>query len=800
MSLFLLAMSVLMLEIALTRVFSVMAWHHFAYLVISLALLGFGAASSFLTVSLRFRSKAFDEVLLARYALLFSVATVLGFASATKVRFHYRDIFQFGDFSNAYSLFMLYVLVGTAFFFAGTCVGYLISRAGEAINRLYFADLVGAGIGALAAIAAINRVGAESTIYISAALGAAVAVLHVRSCGWLMRYGSRATLVVCSLMALAATRWQIFPVYFPPDKAIASMQMLPHYHKWHVVARVDVMPPTPRLSEFGGNLSSTLGMADRQVPIRMIFQDGAAPTGIVRLPDGRFDHIKALDYYLQGAPYIVRPEPEDVLIIGVGGGIDALIALHHDARHVVGVEMNPVIVDAVTDRYADFAGRLFDRDDVELIQAEGRHYLTRTDRRFEVIQLSGVDTVAAVASGAYALSENYLYTVEAIGDFWRHLRPDGVLSFSRCLHDPPRETLRLAGTVVAALEALGVEQPHRHLLIVGGRDRGNAWAETLITKRPLTPDEVRRLREWAERMRFQMLFDPIVHRDGAFDRLLRADPAERKEMIAAYPFRIGPITDDSPFFFRFGRWSSLVWPPRLETGQGMGLPVGLLILAITLVQLLLLSAALIIGPLLSQAAALSAIPGKARTLVYFAALGLGFITVELALLQRYSVFVGGPVYAMAVTLFAVLVFSGLGSLLSGAVGRVLPRASTIVLVVLAGGIVAEAVFLNRNLPGLMGLSHPMRCVVAVVAIAPLALLMGMPFPIGLRRVHRASPTLVPWAWGVNAVTTTIGSLLCVVLSMEAGFTACLYAAAAVYLIASLVSFGGRPGRAAANGG
>lgn len=788
--LFLLSMGVLLLEMSLTRVFSVMSWHHFAYLIISLALLGFGAASTFLTVSPRFAHEGVVESLVARYAIGFSVSSILGFALATKVRFHPIDIVRYGDFSNLFSLLLIYLLVGVPFYFAGVCIGYLLSRAGDGVNRLYFFDLLGAGSGALLSIAGVNYLGAEATIYVAATAGALTAVLYARAGTWRSRLGASSALGLSLLMAVAATNFPIFPVYFPPEKDIHPWAMEPHYYRWNVLARVDVLNPVPFLFDFGGQLSPLCNDEMRRVPTRAVFQDGGAGTGIVNLPGGDPNSVQALKYYLQGAPYVIKPSANHALIIGVGGGIDVLIALYHHTRRITGVEVNPVIADAVKHRYADFAGRVFDRPDVELITAEGRHYLSATRDQFDVIQLSGVDSFVALSSGAYALSENYLYTIEAMHDFWNHLTPDGVLSFSRCLFTPPRETLRLVAIELEAMDRMGVERPDRHLMVISAGD----MAETLLKRSEFTRTEVAAYRSWADRLQFRVRYDPFRAGDDVFDQLIRSSTQQRARMIESYPFDIHPTSDDDPFFFHLARWRSLLNPPEAEASvqewADWQFPLSFAILLASLGQILIMSTALIIGPLLLRTGRLRGVSHKGRVLVYFSTLGLGFITVEIALLQKYAVFVGGPVYAMAVTLFAILVFSGIGSLLARRIALLHPRSLTVALVALVGAIVGEAVFVSEGVPKLMFLSHGLRCVVTVAALAPLAMLMGMPFPMGLRVAQRLGQTIVPWAWGVNAVTTTLGSLLCVMVSMEWGFRTSLLGAAMMYLIAMLTALDG----------
>jgi len=771
-----------MLEVALTRVLSVMSWHHFAYLIISLAFLGFGAASTFLSVSPRFSSPTLDEGLVGKYALAFCLTTLFGFAATTKVHFYPMDAYYYGDYSNAFSLLMLYVIMGTPFFFAGVCIGYLISRAGEAINRVYFSDLVGAGIGTMASLVGINHLGVEATIYVASTAGGLVALIFSLAEGrFRLRLGSAAALVLSVLMTVLAVRHEIFPTYFPPEK-IFREALRPHYYRWHIIARIDVMDPVSLSMPFGGALSKAYEGGPMPT-VRVIWQDGSAPTGIMYVPNGDLRRVPALGYYLQAAPYAVKPNPSRALTIGLGGGIDALIALYHGAEHVVGVDVNPVTVDAVKNRYADFAGRVLNRPNVELVVAEGRHFLTTTDQRFDVIQLSGVDTYSALSTGAYALAENYLYTVEAMESYWEHLADGGILSFSRWLFTPPRETLRLVVIQLEHLRRMGIEHPESHLMIVSGGMPDGVWAETLLKKSPFTQAEVAAFRRWADYMKFDMIYDPYEMRPNVFNEVIRASRSEREAIIKRYPYNIKPVTDDNPFFFQFYRWRSLVSP--LESGGGYfieRLPLSLAVLLVSLVQILLLSIAFIIGPLLPRGGQLRAVRHKTRVLTYFGSLGLGFIIVEITLLQKYAVFVGGPIYSMAITLFAILVFSGLGSLMSQRFKDSPDRWLKFIIIGLVGAVACEVVFINYTIPRLMFLSHAMRCGVTIAALAPLALLMGMPFPMGLRVTQRVGETIIPWAWGVNAVTTTLGSVLCVLVSMQWGFTVSLVAAGAVYLL------------------
>lgn len=791
-SLFLLSLAVLVMQVCLTRVYSVLSWHHFAYLIISLALLGYGAAGSYVTVSRRFGDAEVRPARLAPFAWLFSVTAVAAIIVASKIRFYPVDIVLFRDYSNAVSLLLLYVVTSVPFFFAGVCIGRLVSLAGDRVNQFYFADLLGAGAGALASLAVINRLGPVAGVFLAATLAAlAACLLGIGRRRW-RRWAFPLTLLAAGGLTLGAARTDLVPLYYPPSKDMFRKEGRVAYSRWHVVGKIDVLNPSPSYWSFGGALAQRY--TDPPPVVRGIFQDGAAPTGIMHLAKAP-EEVPLLGEYLQGVAYTVRPVRR-ALVIGIGGGIDGLIALHHGTDKVVGVDLNPVTVEAMQVGHRDECPALWREGRVDVVVAEGRHYLTRTGERFDVIQLSGVDTFTALSSGAYALSENFLYTREAMRDFWNHLTDDGILSFSRWLFDPPRETLRLVATQAAALSDAGVEEPWRHIVVLAGPAyKGRSpWADTLLARSAFTPEEVASLTKWAEERGFDVLYDPHHKRDGPWDRLLRASAAEREAFIEAYPFNIRPTSDDDPFFFQFYRWRSLV---DIATGGKGGLagssggygitrvPLGLMILALSLVQMVVLAVAFILVPLLMRSRQRTRGRGRFGVFLYFAALGLGFMFIEIALLQKFSVFVGGPVYSMAITLAAILVFSGIGA----QIGRVFRRRPGHGLVVAIGLVlvatVGEILFLRYGLGRLMGLSLPLRWLVTAGALLPAGIVLGMPFPTGLRLVERLDESLRPWAWGVNAFATVIGSMLCVLISIHAGFTTALLSAMGIYAVGGL---------------
>ena len=782
---FVLTMAMLALEVALTRVFSYIMHYHFTYLAISVAMLGFGAAGAFLTVRRRPEDPAVERKFLADTAALLAVAAIAAIAFIPRLHFYPMDMYLRQDYSNLLSLLVIVLLASAPFFFGGTCIAYLLSQAGADVNRVYFADLAGAAAGCLLVIVLVNWIGAVAVCFAVAAL-ALVAAILLSPLGRGRR--AAALLVVVVLTAVVARR-EPLPLYVPRDKQLFGHEDLVEEVHWHVITRLDVTRPVPAYHSFGGALSWRY-TGDPQT-VRFIFQDASALTGIIQ-PTPSPRQTASLGYYLQGAPYRIKPGAE-ALVIGCGGGADILIALHHGARRIVGVDVNPDMIELVR-RNRDFLHGAFPPEEVELVSAEGRHFLSRDARRFDVIQLSGVDTFSALATGAYALTENFIYTTEALRQYLAHLKPGGIVNISRPLFTPPRETLKLIAMWMEVLEGAGAERPPEHLVILSGRGReainveapaavapgGATWAQTLVKQSPFTPQEVRALAEWADGLGFEVVYDPFTRRSGELEALARAGPGERQRTIAGHVLNIRPATDDQPFFFRFHRWDHLAKMAGIGGGPRVRPPLALIILLGSLGAVALLSAVCILYPLYRHGS-VPAPGGRAGIFAYFAALGLAFILIEIALIQKLTVFLGGPTYSMSITLFTILLASGVGSFLSRNWSARPLRLLAVVVPLLVLLVGAEAWLLNWAVPRLMGLSHPLRALAAVAMLAPLAILMGMPFPAGLRQVNACRRELNPWAWGINACATVMGAVLCILIASSLGFTAALLIGGAVYL-------------------
>jgi spermine/spermidine synthase len=779
-TLFILSCSVLILEVALTRVFSFVLWYHLTYLVVGLALLGYGAAGTDLAMQSDLQAANYTRCI-ARNCAGFALGTIVASTTAVWLPRSAEQIFE-GNYLQIIEVVLTHLILALPFFFAGKCIGFVLLRNRHHTNRLYSADLFGAGAGAFLAVVLINHLGAVSAIYFAAALPGCVVLAAVWKEAFRHRVLAGGLIVMMATGAVVSIRHPLIPLSPEPTKDMAGREGHIAFTDWNILNRIDLMTPSQDRFDFGGRISESY---TGQWPlVRVIYQDATAPTALVHV-DGKVKDFGVLGYFLQGAPYAIRNNPDSVLILGFGGGIDGLIAEHAGAAHIVGVDINPITVDLVSRRYRDFSSAVFEGGHVNLVVSEGRNYLTRTAAKFDVIQLSGVDTFAALSAGAFALSENYLYTAEAVNDLLSHLNDDGVLSYSRWLFTPPRETLKLVVTIGEGLRQIGVQDPRSHIVIVAGGPPSGRWADTMVKKTPFTAQEISDLKSWARARQFDLVYDPLEPKPSFFQTYLSGSDREQGAFINSYLYDVSPSRDDRPFFFQFYRWKS-IWNPAAVRGIGgyssATMPKGLLSLILALAEMLMFSLLFVLMPLATKRTFGLPIGKSVWWMTAFAGLGLGFISIEMVLMQKLSVFLGGPAYSMSITLFALLVFSGLGSRASQRLSRGTYRA----IVWMFAGLLAvqglELMFLDWGVPHFLGLPHIWRCIAAVTAIAPMGLLMGMPFPTLLAKAGVDSPPLVPWAWGVNACATVVGSVLATIANMALGFNLTWLLAMCTYAI------------------
>lgn len=744
----------LLLELVLTRVFSVTLYYHFAFLVVSLALFGIGVAGVVVTVlGWGLRPERIPRTM-TWCCLGFALATVLALAVVVSTRLPAG-----GGWKVLASLAWLYLAAALPFVFGGACLAMAMTGWAGQAGRIYFWDLLGAAAGCLLTIPLLDLLGGLTTVLVAGALGASAALCLARKRRGLPLLVPAAVAGAWLLVGLNVGL-DVFKV--PSVKAIDENRVL--YSRWNSHSRITVMP---------GEKDFLWMNIDSDAATR-IFAASA-------WQQGRRDNLRFSETRLASLVYELH-FPGPALIIGPGGGADVIAAHQKGVRSILGVEINDIIVDDVMrDRFADYAGHPYQMEGVRVVNGEGRSTIRRSRERFAYIQATLVDTWAATSAGAFTLSENTLYTVEAFTEFITHLHPQGVLSMTRWLRQPPREFVRLAAIGVAALRRLGSTHLPRHFFVAAD----SRMASLLLKATPFSDDELQLLRTACRRDGLRVLFDPSVPAQGLLGQVITATaPAT---VWADYPLDISPPVDDRPFFFYTVKPADfpglLLGRRRGPARQAVELLADLL-LVVTVFVLLFLLAPLALGRL-------AAFHQQGRrglpALAYFACLGMAFIALEMAWMQHFILFLGHPVYALSLVLFVLLLSTAIGSHLSEKTGpgHIMANLSKTVVVLVAVAAV-YALSLGSLFRALVGWPLAARLLVAGLLLALPGLLMGRMMPLGVRLLHHHDATaLVPWAWGINGAASVLGSVGAVAISLNLGFRFTQFTAAVLYLLGVL---------------
>jgi hypothetical protein len=795
--LFLLSAASLAFEINLTRIFSVAQFYHFAFMVVSLALLGFGASGTFLSLFPRLKEGAQSRLGPGTGTLVwlswgFSLTAVGSYVLTLYVPF---DSFRIAhEWQQGGVLMLHYIALSTPFFCSGCAVGMLLAAWPARINRVYAANLTGSAAGCALAIAAPSLVGGEGAVLLCAALGIAGALAfqhhatlsthrvarsaHRRKSGPTYHIQRIAHASIIPLLVLVALRTPAFlEIRLSPYKSLSYALQYPDaqvvFQRWNGFSRVDVV----RSESIRGLPGSGFRCSAQPPPQLGLTVDGDDLNTINHVEPG-FEDLPFSDCLLGALPYRLRPEAH-ALILEPRGGFDVVTALAQGAREVTVVEENPLIVQAVRGQ-GRWAGNLYEDPRVRAVVVEkGRAYARRTQEQYDLVVVSLNVPQRTVTSGAYSLNEDYRYTIQAFSDYLARLRPGGLLVVTRWIQIPPSESVRAFALAAEAVERAGGD-PKASIVAL----RSYRQMLILVRRGTFTARELAATRAFAEPRAFDLVYLPDLRPDEVNRHNVLPEPdyhlacvglleaEDRDAWYDDYPFDVEPPTDDHPFFSHFFRWEQVdeVLAMAGHTWQPFG-GAGYLVLLILLALAVIATGILILTPV-----AVLRRQGRpmGTTLVYFALLGLGFLFVEIPLMQQFILFLGHPAYAMATVLFALLLFSGLGS----AISQRVPLGVPLVLLPVLVGVYA------LGLPRLfeVALAAPLwvRLIVAVVALAPPGFLMGIPLPRGMARLERQAPELIAWAWGVNGAVSVVTSILAALLALSSGFSAVLALGAACY--------------------
>jgi hypothetical protein len=723
---FLITLSGLIFEIGLTRIYSATIWYHFAFIAVSVALLGWGLGGVVLHL---LRKRVTPTTEKAAFLAVLYAATIL------------VCLWLIGQFPFRLERLPLYFIAPLLpFLLAGMVLSMIFHMRRDTAGSLYFADLLGAALGSLAVTFLLEEFGSETTLVLATILPLCAAAFLSRRYRMLAIAGG----VVVVAAGLSNERIGLFQVRPGALKAMQRhMEETPGTRVtqtgWNAYSRIDAVEgfPAPNLAR--------------------LYIDSDAWTNAQRW-DGQIDSIRHVQGWYRALPFRFASRPE-TLVIGPGGGSDVIVALGSGSRKVTVVELNPLMIQFVRN-YGERGGNLYDRPDVEVIYSEGRNFISRTDRKFDVIFLGFVDTWASVASGGLSLSENYLYTTQALRAYYDHLTDDGVIAILRWGVDIPR-------LVSNAVSVLGVDEASRRVVaLLEKRSAPDEPAQMIfmLRKQPFTEAQTAEIMGWE-------LANPVIVPGRQVNPPYADLFSGRKtldQVVAEAPSRVDPVFDDSPFYFAMERPWGL--PRRMMDGlSALVVPVlGLLVIFV------------VFGKPRGERVA-----PYAASIIYFACLGAGFIAVELTLLQNLTLLLGHPIFTLSILLFTILAAGGFGSALS----RRVPAVWACLFVALLGTIAAFT--LPWIVPAFLPLELTSRVAIAVALIVPFGLVMGMPFPNGLRQTGQGALPPPPFYWGLNGVMSVIGSVGTVIVALVFGFQVAMLVGSACYLLAAAASGGMR---------
>ncbi|MFT4513231.1 MAG: spermidine synthase [Planctomycetota bacterium] len=786
-----LSASLLAFQVLLTRVCALRLSFHFGFLIISNSLLGIGASGSFLTL-FEGKWRKNPEKWIWGFSVLYVISLLATWQFARTFDVPEKIKFGFtGEELTQTLQFATYNLgLAVPFFFGGGAVGLILSAYSHRVNTVYASDLVGAALGCLLCPLLLWPVGAGGTL-------CAVVILGAITIGFVAPKSlKRPSWIGASVLAVGFAVWMpFFDSQFdvPGKKYLQATETLAlnldgekQYSKWSANSRIDVIE-----SPLGRWVAYGIGINDAEFALdpknqkvlgeqKWIMQDGDAGTFVTD-----YTNSEKGREYLQRTLYSLTASVKSgtsprVFVIGVGGAPDIWAHKLGGASYIKGIELNRGVLEVHDTVAKEFSSGLLSDPNIELVCDEGRSALMRDTSKYDIIQMTGIDTWTSLASGAYVLAENYLYTVEAVQQMYEHLNDDGIIQITRM--GANMERLRLLVNVQQAFTNMGLGDMAGSIAVVTAQVDG--LTSVMIKKGTFVEEEIARLEAFTIKSGHGKLYLPLRDvPENIVEHFVTLD--DKDKFIRDFPRRITATTDDQPYFFNFTRWDS---PPEEglkyldeATEVSQGNPWFLW------GQLLISSVfafVLIVVPLMfKRGAAKSAHAG--RFLVYFIGIGVGFIFLEIALMQKLTLLLGQPLYSIVVTLFSILIFTGIGSFLSGPLLKGGVMVSRMIPVGIAVVTVAIVIFSDQIVASVIAEDLTTRALVAGAMTAPLALLLGMPFAHGVTLLRKLSPSFVPWAWAVNGSASVVGSVVTVIVSMNFGFSAVLIAAIFIYAIAFL---------------
>lgn len=766
-------------EIFLLRVFSIIQWHHFAYMVISLALLGYSAGGTMTAILKNFYTTAVLQKIY--FKILFIAATAfalsmwLSVLATQGLDLNPQELLLYT--SAWIKLITIYIILAVPFFFVSICIVLSFLCYPNVSGKIYAADLTGAGLGCALIFVLMTYFLPENILLILLILASIAAAVYLKTFTTISTTLSFVISIV--LVSALANYFGAYHIEISQYKALAYAM------------RTHGAQLRTRLS---GPLGEIRVVANNKVPFRhapglslysnaqipeqlAIFVDGEGPSPIIHW-DAKLDSLSYLKDMLSNAVYQLRPI-ESSYLVGMGGGTDILQAKVNGTKKLTVVELNPQIIELLGGIYPQFDGNILKTEGVVTVNSDARAYLESDSTNFDLIKLAGLSSQSASSAGLFALSENYLLTVEAMKLYLSHLTPNGMVSIDQWLNMPAKASLKLLTLTLKALKELNIAHPEKHLILL----KSLQTSSLIVSKSPFQESEIDNLKKFCDAKGFDLVYpgnftsSPMMQVTSIEPQQLFGPQAEK--LIHDYKFDISPATDDKPYFNHYFKWSSLAELLRLkEQGGYTMLENGYLLLLAALVQTIVFGAILIILPFIGMHNRIQWNGSTIKILFYFSAIGLGFFFVEIAFIQKAILLFGHPVLAASIVIATFLFFSALGSATSTRESAKSISQSIIRLLLLL--LLSSSVFSwlpNLSITGKIEIKY----LLAILTIAPLAFYMGRPLPLAIEQLLAKNDKLVAWAWSVNGAASVMSSVLATLFAIQWGISQLIFIAGILYL-------------------
>ncbi len=776
LGIFLISVATLALEISLVRMFSIAQYYHFAFMVVSIAMFGIAAAGTFLSIK-RIKS-------LVNNAVLFSIFVLIGFFITNKIGFDpYKAIFNYFEI---FKLLLYYVFLGLPFFFFGIIIAYCFLKYKNIAGKIYFYNLMGSAFGSLLPIALISFFKAKLIILVSL-LGLISALFFINGENKLLKINNKKSIlksnkkiesiikkinrkkikikknIVFVLMILNLLLFLVpFDINISEYKELKQALNYPNSKlletRWNSFSRVDIVESS--FTRYAPGLSpSFTGYLPEQISV---LTDGSNMNAITK-----YENLDFIDYLPNSIGYYLIENPK-VLVINSGAGLDTLAALKNNGK-VTAIETNPIIIDLLKKKYKIFSGNIYNKANV--VVGEGRSFLKKREK-YDIIILSLAGNVLSSTADVTSLNENYLLTKEAFQDYYNSLNENGIVLITRWLLFPPRESLRLMSL------ALEVSDKENIAMF-----RSWTTVTLLISKNKLSLERIDKIKNFLDKNKFDIIYLPASFEPNKYGKFkepyyynsVKKIIEDKEEFYREYIFNVKPVTDDKPFYFNFFKLSKIKelygsigqkWQPFFDSG---------FLLMFIFIQAFFLSLVFILLPIKFY----NKVKIYRKPLFYFFCIGLAYLFIEIFFIQKFILFLGQVIYSTAVVIFSVLFFSGLGSLVSQKF-KLQKLKKIIILLFLI--IIVYSVILKFLINYFIVFNLLTKIIISVVFIAPIAFFMGMPFPLGIRKIKRK---LIPWAWAVNGSASVLSSIIAVIIALSFGYRSVLVLAGVLYVLGAM---------------